>query len=312
MTQRGFPWSGAAPGDAGPYTADLFSTVLRGLFNTVNNPDSGVLLNTGVGGNEALIVEATSPASANVAVRPGMALVHGTWYENDAIVNVPIAANNDVSGDDRIDLIVLEKDWIAQTIRIQVNEGTVDPSPVPPALVQTDGVVWQIPLAEIYVTNLFTSISSGDITDMREQVAPRGLYDAARVYVLYNPPSAITTTSTTFVDVDAANIIANITTREPFSRIIAICGFHMSHGSGNLSQYDLILDSTTRAGHATDGLVHVGGSRSPDMATYRTIVGLWSNVPPGAHTVKLQFRRQTGTLQTRVEDWPVTLLAMEV
>jgi hypothetical protein len=165
MGEESLPWGGTITGDAGPYTDDEWTDVWRKLFQ-VDRTLQGVLKNYE---NELEVTGVTSP----VSVDTGAALVDGKWYENDASLNVvvPSPVTNP-----RYDRIVLTKDFAAQTVRVERVAGAEGGGV--PALTQTDGVEWQIPLATVYI------IVAGNITltDTREwiksgiaQVTDRGI-----------------------------------------------------------------------------------------------------------------------------------------
>lgn len=161
MTETSAPWGGTTLGDAGPYTDQDWAKIWREAFNS-SDSDSGVLVGTGTAPDPGLTVQATGPASASVDITAGSALVQGTWYNTDANVNKTIGAN--ASGNPRIDTVVLRKDFATQTVRLAVLPGTPAGSPVPPALTQTDGVTWEMPLADVAVANGFATITNADIT----------------------------------------------------------------------------------------------------------------------------------------------------
>lgn len=119
---------------------------------------------------EGLAITANSPAAANVLVKPGAALVNGTNYYNSSDLTLSIAAN--ASGNPRIDVIVLRKSFAAQTVRAVVLQGTPAASPTPPALTQSAGITWEIPLAEIAVASGFVTITQANIT-------PRAMFATA-------------------------------------------------------------------------------------------------------------------------------------
>lgn len=162
MTQYAFPFSGTSPGQAGPYSAELFRLYIKTLFTGLNFANSGVLLGSGDGVDPPLTVKQTAPASAQVSVTPGAALVTGGWYYTDDDVNVTIAANT--SGNARIDYIILRFNATAQTITLVDLQGTPAGSPVPPTLTQTS-TQYEIPLAQIAVANLFTTITTANINN---------------------------------------------------------------------------------------------------------------------------------------------------
>lgn len=166
MTQLSRPWTGTTTGDAGPYTADNWAQTWRNAFgNGSADVDSGPIMGSGVAPDPGLTVAAVAVPNATVNVSAGAALVHGTFYLTDATVNLAIAAN--LSAFPRIDTIVLRKSWAAQTVRLAVLQGTAAASPVVPTITQTDGVTWEIPLADIAVAAGFVTITNANITPRR-------------------------------------------------------------------------------------------------------------------------------------------------
>jgi hypothetical protein len=110
--------------------------------------------------NELEVTGTASPVSINT----GAALVYGFPYWNTAAVTKAIATP---AGSTRVDRIILRANWTAQTVRIEVLTGT-EGVPTPPALTQSDGVTWEISLAE-------ASITTGGVitvTDLREWLHP--------------------------------------------------------------------------------------------------------------------------------------------
>lgn len=175
MTESSIPQQGTTLGDASaaPYSADAFA-----LYMSKQIGFGGSRANLGiVRGNSAspvsniafygLDVRATNPASASINLKSGTALVTGTLYENTADISLAVGANS--SGNPRIDTVVLRKDYVAQTVRVVLKQGTPAASPVPPSLTQSAGSTWEIALADIAVANGFSTISQTDIT-------PRGAF----------------------------------------------------------------------------------------------------------------------------------------
>lgn len=166
MTEISRPWTGTTLGDSGPYSADQWAQIYRSAFgNGAADSDSGPIMGSGAAPDPGLTVSATGPASASVNVSAGAALVHGTFYIDDATVNLAIASN--VSGNPRIDTIILRKDWTSQTVRLTVLQGTPNATPVATNLTQTDGVLWEVPLADIAVASGFSSLAQSTITPRR-------------------------------------------------------------------------------------------------------------------------------------------------
>lgn len=162
MVQKSAPFDGEATlGDDGAYSSaawwEIWSTF--SMMDIDNLPNIGVLSNV----LNELEVQPTSPASANIQVQTGAALVQGNWFYSDAIETKAIVAN--ATGSDRHDLIILELNLSTNTTRLGVVTGA-SPS-TDPALTQTLNTLWQIPLARVVVPNGFSTIGASDIEDMR-------------------------------------------------------------------------------------------------------------------------------------------------
>lgn len=174
------PWSGrsteGAVGDAGPYThlewqelwgngsaygAQANAGVVPGSYAATTQPAYG-----------PLEVRATAPASANVTITPGTAIVQGIKYTLDTATDVTVPAN--ASGNPRIDAIVLRADYAGQTVRPYYLQGTAAASPVAPTLTRTGAPAgfWDIALAYIEVANGFVSIAQVSIQDGRQYISP--------------------------------------------------------------------------------------------------------------------------------------------
>jgi hypothetical protein len=170
MAQFSIPHPGKTLTDSGPYSSDQWAKVWRDFMSGILRDNASIIINSGNGVDEALWVEETSPASTQVQVNIGSALVTGYWYGNDAIVNLQIAPNNDASGDDRIDLIILRLDITNGECRLAVLQGTVAPVPVAPTMTR-NATIWEVQIAEIAVTNGFTSIVNADIDNTVREYA---------------------------------------------------------------------------------------------------------------------------------------------
>lgn len=140
MAEKSIFWTTGATGDgASEYTqAEVIRWMRQMMLN--DNSEEGVHLNYG---NELEVTGTSSP----VAVDTGAAIVYGFPYWNTASVDVAIPTP---SASTRVDLIVLEADWTAQTVRVTRVAGTEGAGA--PSLTQTDGVEWQIPLAQASIT----------------------------------------------------------------------------------------------------------------------------------------------------------------
>ncbi len=118
------------------------------------------LISSGVWTKESgdFLVVANSPNDLSVNVAPGTAQKNGYFIQSDAIVNLSV--NSNTSGSNRIDIVVL--DVTSNPTVLSVIQGTPSGSPTPPIPNSK-----QLKLAEIFVGNNVSVISSGNITDAR-------------------------------------------------------------------------------------------------------------------------------------------------
>lgn len=170
MTEYGLPFDGLITGDASvaPYSSDVWAhmwALSKGVADAF--PKYGIFKGSGNGTYEPLAVLATSPASANVEIEPGAALVNGRFYENTIATQLAINAN--ASGNPRIDTVILRLDFTLLTIRLAVLQGTPAGSPVAPTLTQNTSF-WEIPLADVAVANGFSSLAQTTITPRQRDV----------------------------------------------------------------------------------------------------------------------------------------------
>lgn len=176
MTERSWPWPGVTLGDAGPYTSDEWDDMFEMRFGSGVAPynDRGVIRNWA---NE---LEVTDGGVNQADVDTGAALVHGKHYDNDAVVNIVVPSS---VGAWREDLICLQSDWVAQTIRItRINnpaDGVVYPAPT-----QTDGVTWEIPLAAVRID---AAGAITQITDLRDYVSSLVRWKQLQVHPMAYP-----------------------------------------------------------------------------------------------------------------------------
>ena len=114
---------------------------------------------------ELAVTEVPVPLGTQVQVTDGEAYIKGFIYiQTDGPDVLGITANT--SGNPRIDLVVCRKDTVADEVFNFVIEGDPDISPVAPSPIQ-NSTIWDLPLAEVYVADGTTAITSGDITDVR-------------------------------------------------------------------------------------------------------------------------------------------------
>lgn len=169
-TEISLPWDGVDIGDAAalaPYSETQWDTIYETLWGAGHaaGTSTPARLNNGVLKGYLNELEVTG-ASTPVSVDKGGALVKGKWYDNDASLTIAVTTP---AVDDRTDYIVLRTDWSAKTIRAVVKENPVEGTGTPPALTQTDGTTWEIPLAELLVAHITGAIT---VTDAREWATP--------------------------------------------------------------------------------------------------------------------------------------------
>lgn len=92
------------------------------------------------------------PAANQFQVGTGAAIVDGRPYDNDSAVTLTGIPSAVGGGNTRIDRVVLRCSWSAQTVRITRIAGTDAASPTAPALTQTPGTTYDLPLFQIRIT----------------------------------------------------------------------------------------------------------------------------------------------------------------
>ena len=165
MSQISRPWQGStalgALGDAGSYTAAQWAETWKTMIGVgASYANRGVMR----GVENELEVTPNSPAAKSVLVESGSALVAGRWYYSSGSEALVIADN--ASGSTRNDIIILEADYTAQTVRLAVLQGT--PAAGLPSLTQDITSIYQIPLAYLTLASGFATVTASMITDYRE------------------------------------------------------------------------------------------------------------------------------------------------
>lgn len=163
-------------------------------------------------------------------------------------------------------------------------------------------MAWTSPTTRVTGELITASIWNTDLTNNLNWLFARPL--ASQVY---NNTGVLTTSSTSFVDADATNLIVTFTTAA--ARIKAVATFLGHKATGGDGFFDLILDSVTRAGHSTGGLAKITNETTSGLPV--TIVGEWSGLSAASHTVKIQFRSSDAN-SCRILTGVVRLQAVEI
>lgn len=144
MTEKSWLWDGnsssSGAGDCGPYGANDYDDINEILWTGPNAASAGVRPRYG----DELLVEV---GSGKVTVATGAAIVNGKPYKNTASVDVSIPTP---TGATRYDRVVLRSDYSAQTVRITRIAGSEGGAA--PAITQSNGAIWDLPLAVVKVT----------------------------------------------------------------------------------------------------------------------------------------------------------------
>ncbi len=111
----------------------------------------------------------------SVIVSPGSGWINGYSYENDAEMSFQLSTPNGVTP--RIDRIVLRLDMTLRRIFLAVKAGVAQANPEPPALTRTADV-YELALADVFVSHAAVAIVVADITDRRLDQSLCGLVNS--------------------------------------------------------------------------------------------------------------------------------------
>ncbi len=121
-------------------------------------------IGNGVFPNPSTNLQVLSNNDMTVSIDIGKAYINGYYYENTTKLVKTIDIADGVLN--RIDLVVLRLDFTNREIKVYVKEGTFASSPVAPSL-QRDSDMYELGIAEISISAGATTITQGDITDLR-------------------------------------------------------------------------------------------------------------------------------------------------
>ena len=146
-----------------------------GFFNSVNGDRTYdaddisnyflKLISNGVFATPSNSMQVQAKSAMTVAVSAGWGFINCKWVKTDA--ETLLTLDNADASNPRKDRVVIGLDYTNRTINLYVLKGTPAASPTSPALTRTEGVKWELCLAEITVAANATSISQANITDTR-------------------------------------------------------------------------------------------------------------------------------------------------
>jgi len=183
MAQTSQPWDGIAIGDASRarYSADEWAEMYQDMFNSD--------VNRGVWRSRGSELVGTIPGVNQFRIASGAALVKGRWFKSST--NEDFAPASATGGNWRRDRIVLSSTWadIASAAREPVNQTArtiklirlINPveNAAAPGLTQNDGVLWEIPIYRIQISDAgVVTIHADDREFLLSAAGAAGLYDA--------------------------------------------------------------------------------------------------------------------------------------
>lgn len=340
MTEYSMPMPGTTLGDAGPYAVggaaapgwwDKWGVEARagGRLSQVALADIGVFYCV----DDQL--ECTVAAdTTSIDVDEGAALIDGIFYWNDTDpVNVPIPAAG--AGDDRIDLIVVRKNFQAvvtytpgggaptvpfRETRITVIRGTEAVGPVAPTATQdvTRATYWDIPLCSVQVDDAGVLT---DLTDLREYVDAEtknawvpvmvgyNVTDVAQIVLTYNSTTAATS-GIVLPDTKEARAIGNWIVPADFISGVTTKAVIHSTGTGNV--YSAIGSQVGDCGESAGGIIGFSLAANAVTAGQRACVSSLSISPVATNDkIAMIYRRDaTDPLDTLGQD--VDIMGFEI
>jgi hypothetical protein len=263
MTQASRFWDGTVLGDATTAPYDAANEMARVLQSVSGG--GGIATNQGGVFRGELNELAVTGAATPVSINSGRGISAGAWYENDAATTIAIPTP---AVSTRVDVIVMRKDWAAQTIRLVRVAGTEGAGV--PAITQLYGTTWDTPLAN-------ASITTGGVitlTDRREFLGST-LFRNLRVISVGGIPYGTTTTAYADLPIGAANTVLT--------------------SSGTAPQWSTSLNLA--------GTLTTGDVVTMSKATDGTLSNFFNNTSAGANAAISIGVRNNLTSQTVLRMW---------
>jgi hypothetical protein len=240
------------------YTSDAWAQVIAALQSTGIVP--GLV--------DELLVHESSPAALSVRVKLGTALILGYYFEVYAAEETLALAAADATNP-RIDRIVARRSLANREVALAVLTGTPAASPTAPALTTNVSGTYEIPLAQVLVAALATSVVDANITD------ERGTRSSG-----YDLVAALSTATGHDHDGSDSKTVAYANIASKPSTFAPSDHGHTAGGDGGTIPYSVITgkpSSFTPSSHT-----HADGSNGGTVA-YSVITGKPSTFAPTAH-----------------------------
>jgi hypothetical protein len=159
-------------------------------------------------------------------------------------------------------------------------------------------------------------LETGDLVTEADMDALRGnleyLLDPNKQRILRDNTAAYSTTSTSFVDVDATNLAITLTTHGG-PVLVLFGGVHYHSGGGGAEiHYDVAVDGTRLASSFSGGLVY--DQFADTRPKHAALAVLLTDLSAGSHTFKLQWKTNSSTayLYSQTAQTPVQFAAIEL
>ena len=311
MAEESFPFQELADGDrtvsAAMFAKHISMIRSRGVIKSMDN---------------GLAVSQSSPAAMSVDLDTGAAFAGATQlraYRNTLARTITIAAADPT--DPRHDLVVLDMNTDTgppdtRRVTTMIVQGTPDPSPSDPALVQTE-THYQLALTRVLVGAAVASIVDANITDLRTYSTPFNAPTGGLTREGGNTTEA-TTTSTSAVDLVSITSLSVATGSPIDARGLArkSGGAASNGGIGLKINATVVSEANATAGHggavwtgstnadrAEAGAFHVVGFVAQTNYAFTPAISTFS----AEDTVPQLIYAQVDSLGSTAE-WPVATL----
>jgi hypothetical protein len=244
-----------------------------------------------ISGKQLLLDTIADGSGMTVSTKTGDALVRGHYYTSTSNVTLTIAAAHATLP--RIDRVVLKLDPTANSTTLVVLEGVPDASPAPLALTQTDGDIYEFPLALVAVGAGVTVISDANLTDQRVILA-----STATLQVDLTALEADVATNTADIGDNAsaiANPLASFITDATTARTItaaADSGKTIQFTSGSATVVTVNASTDLLAGARVD-IIADGAGELTVTADGATIKAAEISTTSGSFTIGTQYSAAT-------------------